>query len=101
MKKYGPLVNIWEGSNQGEGYLRYAKPKVSNIHHKNWQVNAHVSLLNENAMNTVIDCHIDNRVKIDEEDKKLVGTKKNKFPYKKLFHKYKSINEVLSLYQRN
>ena len=34
MNFMGPLVNLWEGSNQGEGYLRYAKPKISNIHKK-------------------------------------------------------------------
>ena len=47
MAFFGPLVNLWEGSNQGEGYLRYAKPKISNIHCKNWQVNTHISLLKD------------------------------------------------------
>ena len=32
MKMYGPLTNLWEGANQGEGYLRYAKPKIIDIH---------------------------------------------------------------------
>ena len=40
MHRYGSLVNLWEGSNQGEGYLRYAKPMIVNIHSKNWQINA-------------------------------------------------------------
>jgi hypothetical protein len=57
INKYGPLINLWEGSNQGEGYLRYAKPKVVNIHSKNWQINAYISLLNETSMNNVINCH--------------------------------------------
>ena len=60
MAFFGPLVNLWEGSNQGEGYLRYAKPKISNIHCKNWQVNAHISLLNEKAFDNVIDSHMNN-----------------------------------------
>ena len=34
MNFMGPLFNLWEGSNQGEEYLRYAKPKISNIHKK-------------------------------------------------------------------
>ena len=34
MKLYGPLINLWEGSNKGEGYLRYAKPMIVNIHSK-------------------------------------------------------------------
>ena len=38
---FGPMINLWEGSNQGEGYLRFAKPKVNNIYSKNWQINAH------------------------------------------------------------
>ena len=48
MTIYGPLVNLWEGSNQGEGYLRYAKPMIVNIHSKNWQVNAIQKLQNKN-----------------------------------------------------
>ena len=60
MRHFGPLVNLWEGSNQGEGYLRYAKPKITNIHSKNWQVNTHVKLLNDNAFQSVIDYHLQN-----------------------------------------
>ena len=33
---FGPMINLCEGSNQGEVYLRYAKPKVTNIYSKNW-----------------------------------------------------------------
>ena len=36
MERYGPLINLWEGSNQGEGYLRYVKPKITDIHSRNW-----------------------------------------------------------------
>ena len=34
MRRYGPLINLWEGSNQGEGYLRHAKPKITYINQK-------------------------------------------------------------------
>ena len=29
MKKFGPLRNYWEGSMQGEGYLKVVKPKIN------------------------------------------------------------------------
>ena len=29
---YGSLINLWEGVNQGEGYLQYEKPMMKNIH---------------------------------------------------------------------
>ena len=32
MKLFGTMANLWEGSNQGEGNLRLAKPKLTNIH---------------------------------------------------------------------
>ena len=50
MKEYGPLINLWEGANQGEGYLRYAKPTIVNIHSKNWQVNAIRNLQNKHCL---------------------------------------------------
>ena len=62
MYKYGPLVNLWEGSNQGEGYLRYAKPRITDIHSKNWQINAHIKLLEIISMDEVIDCHVMNKL---------------------------------------
>ena len=75
--KYGPLINLWEGSNQGEGYLRYAKPKVTDIHSKNWQINAHINLLNETSLNNVINCHALNKTSdnIKDEYKKNTTTK--------------------------
>ena len=59
MKLFGPMINLWEGSNQGEGYLRFAKPKLTNIHSKNWQINAHLQMLNEMSFDEVIDSHME------------------------------------------
>ena len=56
-KLYGPLVNLWEGSNQREGYLRYMKPKITSVHTKKWNMNVHINLLNDNALNFVHDNH--------------------------------------------
>ena len=40
MKKFGPLINLWEGSYQGEGYLRIAKKHLKTGVRKNWMLNA-------------------------------------------------------------
>ena len=58
MREYGPLINLWEGSNQGEGYLRYAKPSIVNIHSKNWQVNALRNLQNKQSLDAIVDYHV-------------------------------------------
>ena len=34
MSKYKPLINLWEESNQSEGYLHYKKPAVKDIFKK-------------------------------------------------------------------
>ena len=41
MELYGHMINLWECSCQGEGYLRYVKPKIHSIKTKNWHLNAH------------------------------------------------------------
>ena len=101
MRRYGPLINLWEGSNQGEGYLRYAKPRITDIHSKNWQINAHIKLLNETSMNNVIDCHLVNRSSTYQNSEYMKNLKKKMMTSKKMFHTCKSINEVFSLYRRN
>ena len=58
MREYGPLINLLEGSNQGEGYLRFAKVKLTNIHSKNWQIKAHKEIYNEVALDQVLQLHI-------------------------------------------
>ena len=60
MKLFGPMINLWEGSNQGEGYLRFAKPKLTNIHSKNWNQNVHCEILKEISLDEVIESHVSN-----------------------------------------
>ena len=31
IKRYGPLIDLWEDSNPGEGYLRYTKSRILKI----------------------------------------------------------------------
>ena len=40
---FGPLANFWEGGNCGEGYLRHVKPRIRDIHTKNWNMNVHIN----------------------------------------------------------
>ena len=50
---FGPLANFWEGSNCGEGYLWHDKPRIRDDHTKNWNMNVHIKLLNDNSMGLV------------------------------------------------
>ena len=54
---YGVFVNLWEGSNQEEGYMIHMKSKITSVHTKNWNINAHINLLNSNLLNSVRDNH--------------------------------------------
>ena len=54
MEKFGPLRNYWEGSMQGEGYLKVVKPKINNIKSKNWHVNAHTKILEDHVFDRVL-----------------------------------------------
>ena len=76
MKQYGPLINLWEGSNKGEGYLRYAKPMTANIHSKNWYVNAILKLLNKISLDNIIDYYMQNGCKYEEVKNSYVSVKK-------------------------
>ena len=101
MKLYGPMINLWEGSNQGEGYLRFAKPKLNNIHSKNWQQNAHSEILTEISFEEVIENHVNNNLVTDRCSKlqNLINSRMDR--EKKMYVKYKSVNEIWSLYRRN
>ena len=101
MQKYGPLINLWEGSNQGEGYLRYAKPRIRDIHSHNWQINAHTNLLNESSMKDVIKCHIYHNTSHHHKEDYVKYEKSNLRGRQKMFQTYQSIYEVFSLYRRN
>lgn len=101
MKEYGPLINLWEGSNQGEGYLRYAKPRIRDVFSKKWQVNAHVQLLNEVTFNGIINNHIKSKVNSEvslsyrEFQENRINRKK------KMYCEYNNIEDFISmLYQR-
>ena len=62
MRLFGPMINLWEGSDQGKGYLRFAKPKLTNIHCKHQQLNAHCEILIDMSFDEVIENHVNNNL---------------------------------------
>ena len=63
MKLFGLLVQLWEGSIQDEGILRLVKPKINSIRTKNWHCNAHIKLLEEVSLDSIIDTYTEYRTK--------------------------------------
>ena len=101
MKLFGPMINLWEGSNQGEGYLRFAKPKLTNIHRKNWNLNAHCEILKEISLEEVIESHMNNYY-TTAKCCKFQNYKNSRMDRKKkMYMKYKSVNEIFSFFRRN
>ena len=101
MKQFGPLVNLWEGSNQGEGYLRFAKTKITDIHTKNWQKNAHKEIFNEMALDQVFECHVNTNYTRTNccAMQDYINSRMNR--PKKMYMKYKSVNEIFSSFRKN
>ena len=51
---YDPLIDLWEGTNQEEGFLRFDKPLIWDIHIPNWETNAYLKLLNSESLDWMI-----------------------------------------------
>ena len=79
------------------GYLRYAKPKITNIHSKNWQVNVYLDLLNEKSFGNVIECHMHKQMAPKSGNYHQTTDQKEK----KMVHAYKSVNDLFSALRRN
>ena len=90
MKEYGSLFNLWEGSNQDKGYIRYAKPMIVNIHSKNWRVGAILKLKNEKSLDAIIDYYIHNGCKDENVKNCYVSIKRDRV--RKMYVTYKTIN---------
>ena len=97
MKKYGPIRNYWEGSMQGEGYLKVVKPKIHNMKGKNWHVNAHTKLLEDHVFDRVLLEHS----RQERNNRSLIEVHKMKYIRKhresKRMIMYNSVHDVMSL----
>ena len=97
MRKFGPLRNYWEGSMQGEGYLKLVKPKIDNLKTKNWHVNAHTKLMEDRLLDRVL---LDFTLK-DGNDTSFLEYNRMKYIRKdrqiKMMQSYKCVDDVYSL----
>ena len=89
MELFGPMMNLWEVSNQGEGYLRYVKPKIHTIKSKNWHINAHKKILEDIAFDRTINTFRDD---IAHGTK---SAKSSQIKTKKMYRYYESVCELL------
>ena len=101
LRHFGPMINLWEGSNQGEGYLRFVKPKLKNIHSKNWQLNAHCEIINEISLEQVFENHVNNNYSKSRCCRFQNNINSRMSRPKKMYMKYKSVNEILSAFRKN
>ena len=101
MNLYGPLINLWEGGNKGEGYLRFAKPIIKDIHSVNWQVNAHSQLLRGNAFDSVVNYHVINKCTkpINGRYRDYMDMRANR--KKKMYFSYSTVTSLYSTFRRN
>ena len=94
MELYGPLINLWENANQGEGYLRYAKPIITDIHSVNWHKNTYLKLLSDIAMESVLSYHITKNSIEEEHHRYLNYVDSRKKGNKKIFVTYENVIDL-------
>ena len=63
----GPIRNRWEGGVQGEGFIRWVKPRVSGTSRLNWERNLLTTLIKQKATLVVSEVHASSQ---DDKDKK-------------------------------
>ena len=94
------MVNLWEGSNQGEGYLRHVKPKITSVHTKKWNMNVHIRLLNDNALNSVLDNHFLKEAS-DDTSRRFRKVQMERMKQSTMFYIYNNVDELFSFYKQH
>jgi hypothetical protein len=54
MSRYGPLRNLWEGGNQGEGILKYVKQEIKMGLRPGWQTILMTSMMKRKALRSLM-----------------------------------------------
>ena len=88
MELDGPLINLWEGGNKGEDYLRFAKPIITDIHSNNFQIHARLNCFSERSLDSVVNYHIMNNSKQVVHDKYLEYVESKKYRKNKVYFTY-------------
>ena len=89
---FGPLVTYWEGD-CGEGYLRHVKPRIRDVHTKNWNMNVHINLLNDTSMGSVLDTHFSKKKSSKRYLAEYQRFTKQSGRFKNMYHHYSSVEE--------
>jgi hypothetical protein len=55
MARYGPLRNLWEGGNQGEGILKYVKQEITMGLRPGWQNKLMTRMMRRKALRSLMD----------------------------------------------
>ena len=96
---FGPLANYWEEGNCEEGYLRHVKPRIRNVYTKNWNMNVHINLFNDNSMRSDLDTHFSKKSS-KRHLAKYQRFKKQSGRLKNMYHQYNSVEELYVLFEQ-
>ena len=97
---YGLLVNLWEGNNQREGYMRHMKPKIISVHTKKWNMNVHINLLNDNALNSILDNHFTEEAS-DDTSRRFRKVQMERTKQSTMLYIYNNVDNFLSFYKQH
>ena len=96
---FGLLANFWEGGNCGEGYLRHVNAGIRDVRTKNWNMNVHIKLLNDNSMELVLDTNFSNKSS-NRHFAAYQRFKKQSVRLKNMYHTYRSVEDIFTLFKQ-
>ena len=77
----------------------HVKPRIRDVHTKNWNMNVHINLLNDNSMGSVLDTHFSNKSS-KKYFAKYQRFKKQSARLENMYRKYNSAKELFTSFKQ-
>ena len=105
MELYGPLVNLWEGKNMGEGILHLVKSEMKMGLRPGWQKRLLLRLLRAKALASIMDalgmddvCHIADDDDEEEEEEEAADDSTIRMDERGVYHRYKTMGDLYAAF---
>ena len=81
--------------------MRHMKPKIISVHTKKWNMNVHINLLNDNALNSLLDNHFTAESSSYDTSKKIRKIRIERMKQSTMYYKYNNVEELFYYYKQN
>ena len=76
------------------------KPKIISVHTKKWNLNVHINLLNDKALQSVLDNHFTTEA-LDDTSRRFSKVQMERIKQLTIFYKYNNVDELFSFYKQH